>query len=365
MSAPWLLTPGPLTTSDDTRAAMRSDWGSRDAAFVMLTAGVRGHLCKVAHAEAEHTCVPLQGSGTFAVESMLGTLVPSDGRVLVLSNGAYGRRMVEICRRIGRAVTVHETPEDSAIAPDTVAAALANDPAGHVAIVHCETTTGVLNPLEDIAAVVARHDRRLLVDAMSSFGTVEIDAREIAFDGLAASANKGLEGVPGVAFVLGRRVALEGTAGTAPSLSLDLHDQWRGFEANGQWRFTPPTHVIAALAMALAQLDQEGGVAARHARYAANCATLRAGMTELGFRPLLDEAVQAPVIVTFHAPEDPAYDFAAFYDALLARGYAIYPGKLTDAETFRIGCIGAVGEAQMTGVVEALRDVMAAQGFRP
>jgi 2-aminoethylphosphonate-pyruvate transaminase len=220
----------------------------------------------------------------------------------------------------------------------------------------------VLNPLEEIAAVTARHRRRLLIDAMSAFGALPLDARRVRFDAVVASANKCLEGVPGVGFAIIRREALEEARGQAPSLSLDLHDQWSAMEKTGQWRFTPPTHVIAALDRALDQHAAEGGVAGRGARYRRNCAVLVEGLRALGFVTLLPDRLQAPIIVTVRMPADPKFEFETFYERLGRRGYVIYPGKLTVADSFRIGCIGALGEAEMRGVLAAIREVMGELG---
>jgi 2-aminoethylphosphonate-pyruvate transaminase len=361
--APLLLTPGPLTTSAEVKRAMLRDWGSRDRDFIELNARIRRRLIDLAGARASHVCVPLQGSGTFVIEAMLGTLVPQGGRLLVLVNGAYGARMVRMAQIHGRAVVTLETPEDRPNDPAELERALAADPAiSHVAAVHCETTSGILNPIAAIAAVTARHRRALLIDAMSAFGALPLDAREVPFEALAASANKCLEGVPGVGFGLVRREALEAARGNAPALSLDLLDQWASMEKNGQWRFTPPTQVLAALDRALAEHAAEGGVAGRGARYAETCRILIAGMRELGFATLLPDGLQAPIIVTFAMPADPRFVFEDFYGRLRARGYVIYPGKLTVAPSFRIGCIGHITPDDMRGALAAVRAVLDEMG---
>ena len=348
-----LLTPGPLTTSDRTRAALGRDWGSRHGDFVELSERVRRRLVSLAGAAATHEAIPVQGSGTFAVEAAVTTLVPREGRLLVASNGGYAERIVVIARIAGRQVTVLTVPEEQPVTPEAVAAAIEADPAiTDVAVVHCETSSGMLNPLAAIARVVRARGRRLHVDAMSAFGTIPIDAAEIAFASLAASSNKGLEGVPGLAFVLAERTHLAASAGQASTLSLDLHAQWRGLSANGQWRFTPPVQVVAALDAALDQLDEEGGVAARNARYRENREVLVGGMRELGYDTLLPDAWQSPVIVTFLTGEK--FDFGRLYDGLAARGYVIYPGRLATAPSFRIGCIGQVFADDMRAVVAAV-----------
>jgi 2-aminoethylphosphonate-pyruvate transaminase len=363
MTDPLLLTPGPLTTRTETKQAMLRDWGSRDEGFIALTSRVRARLLALAQADDAYSCVPLQGSGTFAVEAALGTLVPRDGKTLVLVNGAYGRRMANILARMGRAYVTLETPEDETPAADDVDALLAVDTEiSDVALVHCETTSGILNPLAEIASVVAAHKRRLLIDAMSSFGGIPIDAAHLPFDALMASANKCLEGVPGIGFVIARRERLAASEGNAHSLSLDLAAQWRGLEANGQWLYTPPTQVLAALDAALDALDAEGGIAGRFARYWENCRTLVGGMRGLGFETMLADEAQAPIIVTFREPADAKFEFAGFYDGLSARGFLIYPGKLTDMPSFRIGCIGAVTRADMARLVEEVARVVGEMG---
>jgi 2-aminoethylphosphonate-pyruvate transaminase len=362
---PWLFTPGPINTAEATKRAMLRDFGSRDAEFTAITRRIRTRLLDIVEGEETHACVPLAGSGTFGVEAALGTLVPRDRTLLVLANGVYGRRMVAMRQRMGRSVAVLETGETEPPDARDVARALSADPViSHVAIVHCETTSGILNPLEDVAAVVAEYERGLIVDAMSTFGILPLSAAEIPYDAVIASSNKCLEGVPGLAFVIARRTALEAAALNAPSLSLDLHDQWRFLESTGQWRFTPPTHVAAALDRALEDYLAEGGREGRLARYARNCAVLIEGMGALGFAPLVPAALQAPVIVTFPAPADPAFRFEEFYDRLRRRGFAIYPGKLTRAESFRIGCIGRLHEEQMEALVAAIGEVLQETGLR-
>ena len=359
MSDPILLTPGPLTTSEATKSAMLHDWGSWDTAFNAMTASVCRDLVDIVHGAETHVCVPLQGSGTFSVEAALGALVPRHGKVLVPNNGAYCQRIVRILGYLGREVVVLDLREDEVADPVRIEAALVADPAiTHVAQVHCETGTGILNPLPEIAAAVARQGRGLIVDAMSSFGVIPIDARSMPFDAVIAASGKCLEGVPGMGFVIARRAVLESAAGNAHSLAMDLHDQWSYMQKTGQWRFTPPTHVVAALRQALDQYCDEGGQPARLQRYRENCTALVEGMRELGLRTFLDGAVQAPVIVTFHAPADPAYRFAELYQRVRERGFILYPGKLTQVDTFRVGCIGAIDASIMRRAVQVIAEAM-------
>ena len=362
MKEPVLLTPGPLTTSAATKLAMVRDWGSRDTGFIEINRRVREMLLEVVSAKSTHVCVPLQGSGTFSVEAMLGTMVPKNGHVLVPQNGAYCKRIAKICQILGRRTTLIDYEERQPVKPADVDAALKKDPSiTHVALVHCETSTGVLNPLAEVAAVVAQHGRSLLVDAMSSFAAVEIKG---PFDALVAASGKCLEGPPGMGFALIRKSALEKCAGNSPSLVLDLHDQWVNMEKTAQWRFTPPTVVVAALHAALEQFVAEGGQPARGARYKRNCEVLVEGMTKLGFKLFLEPRHQAPVIVTFHAPSDPNYDFQKFYDRVREKGFVLYPGKLTQIDTLRVGCIGAIDEHVIRAAVHAIADTVAEQNIR-
>ncbi|QEH35309.1 2-aminoethylphosphonate--pyruvate transaminase [Aquisphaera giovannonii] len=356
-----LFTPGPLTTSAGVKQAMLRDAGSWDVEFHEVVRGVRRSLLAVAGLSPDdgYDAIPMQGSGTFGVESAIGSAVPRGGKLLVLANGAYGERILRIaeCMDLDRRVL----RSDETAPPDAgaVDAALREDPAiTHVALVHCETTTGILNPIAPVAGAVRRHGRSLILDAMSSFGAIPIDLKAEGIDYLVSSANKCIEGVPGFSFILARRAALEATGTRPRSHSLDLLGQLRALESTGQFRFTPPTHAILAFARALAELEAEGGPAGRGRRYLANHRALASGMGRLGFVPLLDPALQGPIITAFHHPADPAFRFADFYKGLSARGMIIYPGKLTKVDTFRIGNIGRLFEADMVQLVHAVEDTL-------
>lgn len=366
MTTPILLTPGPLTTSTRTKQAMLADWGSWDQSFNALTASVCEDITAIANGQGTHVCVPLQGSGTFAVEAALGTLVPRNGKVLVPNNGAYCQRMVRILGYLGRQTVVLDHREDEPASPERIEAALASDAGiSHVAQVHCETGAGILNPLQEIAQVVARQERKLIVDAMSSFAALPIDLAQTPIEALIAASGKCLEGVPGMGFVIARQEALEAAAGNSHSLALDLHDQWNYMRKTGQWRFTPPTHVVAALRAAIDQFLAEGGTTARGARYQNNCSTLVSSMRSLGFRTFLTDEQQAPIIVTFHAPQSPGFQFAALYQGVRDKGFILYPGKLTQVETFRVGCIGAIGQDEISQAVAAIANTLREQGIQP
>lgn len=354
-----LLTPGPLTTAKSVKEVMLHDWGSRDATFLRINAEVLARLPEVVNAAKTHVTVPIQGSGTFAVEAMLTSFVPPKGKVLVLINGAYGHRAKRILDIARRKSIVYETPEDTPPDLKKVEALLKRGKSiTHVFAVHCETTSGILNPVHEIGALAAHYGKSYLVDSMSAFGALPLDANAAYADAIAASSNKCIEGVPGLGFVIARKRLLPGLKGNATTLVLDVQDQWAAFEKTGQYRFTPPIHVIVSFHQALMEFFAEGGQKGRGGRYAKNARVLTEGMQALGFKPLLAKHLQAPIIMTFHMPKDPNFVFQAFYDALKDRGYVIYPGKLTVAESFRIGCIGRLYEKDMEGVLAAIRDVL-------
>lgn len=359
---PFLLTPGPLTTSAATKNAMLKDWGSWDSDFNALTASIRQQLLTMADADPEvFVCVPMQGSGTFAVEATLASVTEREAPTLILSNGAYGKRAAGIMRYLGRDVQVMDKGDYLPPLPEEVDAWLTAHPEiASVVLVHCETSSGILNPLEAIAAVVKKHGKRFIVDAMSSFGGVPIDLEQVPLDALISSANKCIEGVPGFGFVIIRRSVLEASAEQSHSLSLDLHAQWDYMERTGQWRFTPPTHSVVAFQRALEQHREEGGVAGRFARYSANRDVLVSGMRHLGFQTLLDDAWLSPIITTFLSPADTNFDFKRFYCELKTRGFLIYPGKLTAVDSFRIGHIGQVNADVMHSLLKAIEQSLQA-----
>lgn len=362
-----LYTPGPLTTSLSVKQAMLHDAGSWHWEFNAKVASIRERLLKLAGVSREGgwEAVLLQGSGTFGVESVFQTCTPPNGKIAVLSNGAYGERMVLMLQHAKIDHVVLRTPENVPNDPAALDALLAGDPAiTQVAVVHCETTTGILNDIAALGAVTRKHGRTYIVDAMSSFGSIPIDFEACAIDFLISSANKCVEGVPGFSFILCRRAKLLASAGWARNLSMNLLEQLKGFEKNGQFRYTPPTHSLLAFEQALNELDLEGGVAARGARYRRNHEVLLAGMTKLGFRSYLPSAVQSYIITSFIFPADPKFTFEAFYRLVANKGYILYPGKISQADTFRIGSIGRLFEADMRAVVYAIGEAIEEMGVK-
>ena len=357
MNDPLLFTPGPLTTSATVKAAMQRDLGSRDTEFINLVAEIRRELLQIAGVSQEtgYETVLMPGSGTFAIEAVLSSAIPPDGRLLILANGAYGERMVQIAERLKIAFRVHRWPENESPDPATVSQLLSETPpATHVAIVHLETTTGILNPLDQIGRIVREHGAGFIIDAMSSFGGVPLNLPILQPDYVISSANKCLEGVPGFSFVIAQRAALEATAGYARTVSLDLLAQWQGLERNGQFRFTPPTHALLAFAQALKELREEGGGAARAQRYRVNHEALLTGMRDLGFREFLAPERQSDIITSFRYPDDPGFLFDEFYQRLAAKGFVIYPGKVSQADCFRIGTIGRISIADVKALVREI-----------
>ncbi len=355
-----LLTPGPLSTSKGVRAALLRDWCTWDEDYNEgIVQVIRRKLASLASQNSgRYTAVLMQGSGSFAVEACLGSAIPKNGKLLLVTNGAYGDRMTKMAEVLNIqnvALRYEETAQPDCQA---VARALKEDKAiTHVAMVHCETTTGILNPLEEIAAVVKEHGKIMIVDAMSSFGGIPMDMERLGIDFLVSSANKCIQGVPGFAFVIADRARLEDCRGNARSLSLDLYDQWSGMDQSGKWRFTSPTHVVRAFLKALQELEEEGGIGARYARYCENQKTLVEGMKQAGFRPLLPQEMQSPIITSFRYPTA-AFLFADFYEEVKKRGFVLYPGKISQEDTFRIGTIGEVYPRDMKNLVKVIEEVM-------
>ncbi|MDX7900468.1 2-aminoethylphosphonate--pyruvate transaminase [Aeromonas media] len=363
-----LLTPGPLSTTATVRAAMLQDSCTWDADYNQgVVEPIRRELVRLATGpeyESDYSAVLLQGSGSYVVESVLGSAIGSDECLLIINNGAYGARMGEMARCLGLRHHELDCGETTRPEPAAIDAMLARHPEiTHLAMVHCETTTGMLNPLEEVAELCQRRGIRLIVDAMSSFGGIPIDMGRLGIEFLISSANKCIQGVPGFGFVIARRAALMACSGRARSVSLDLHAQWQTMEQQGgKWRFTSPTHTVLAFAQALRELDEEGGIAARHQRFGENQRTLVAGMAELGFAPLLPEKWQSPIITAFYSPAHPDYRFVDFYQRLKGQGFVIYPGKVSQADCFRIGNIGDVTPERVRCLLAAMASACYWQG---
>ncbi len=361
-----LFTPGPLTTTPTVKAAMQVDYGSRDVAFIQTVKEVREELLKLGGVSQEegYESIIMQGSGTFGIESVLSSVVPDLGNLLIIINGAYGERMAKMAYVNRLIYTELKFPENTTPDLDVIAERLASDKSiTHIAVVHCETTTGIFNPVQAIGQLASKYGKTFIVDAMSSFGGVPFDIKASQADFLVSSSNKCIEGVPGFSFVIADREALKKAKGQARSLTLDLYTQWEGLEKNGQFRFTPPTHAIVAFRQALKELEAEGGVEARTARYQENYNTLIEGMRNLGFKEYLDKDKQGWIITSFLYPENENFDFNEFYARLNEQGYVIYPGKLSQADCFRIGNIGQIYKKDVEGLIAAIKRAKAAMGF--
>ncbi len=356
-----LLTPGPLSTSKTVKAAMLRDWCTWDEDYnINIVQQIREKLLQLATSTiGEYTSVLMQGSGSFGVESVLGSTLSSNDKVLIIANGAYGNRMAQISKVLNLNHLVYNLPE--ICIPDIIEIQqlLEDNPdITHVAIVHCETTTGILNPVKEITTLAKKYNKVTIVDAMSSFGGIPIDLNDWQIDYLISSANKCIQGVPGFSFIIARTKLLEQCKGQARSLSLDLYDQWATMEkGKGKWRFTSPTHVVRAFLQALHELDAEGGIIKRYERYTKNQQILVQGMRNLGFETLLPDSLHSPIITSFLSPKEEVYSFMKFYESLKQNGFVIYPGKVTQGDTFRIGNIGEVFPADMERLIRTIKTV--------
>lgn len=360
MNAYKLLTPGPLTTTATVKNEMLEDRCTWDDEYKDVTQKIRKQLLDVAQAnETEYTSILMQGSGSFVVESVLTTAIGGNDKVLIVTNGAYGERIVEMAEVLQLHYVIYDVPYNEQPSSLEVQTFLQNDSTiTHVAIVHCETTTGMLNPIAEIGQVVKAFGKTYIVDAMSSFGGVPMDIPSLQIDYLISSANKCIQGVPGFGFVIAKIDALEKCKGQAKSVALDLYSQWEVMKLDGKWRFTSPTHVVVAFAKALEELIDEGGVQARYNRYANNNEIVRTRLAAIGFDAYISEEWQSPIITTFLFPHD-GFSFKHFYNEMKNGGFVIYPGKLTDFDTFRIGNIGDVHEEDMIVLCEIIENYMA------
>ncbi|HEK9100282.1 TPA: 2-aminoethylphosphonate--pyruvate transaminase [Bacillus pseudomycoides] len=351
-----LLTPGPLTTTKTVKEVMLYDWCTWDTEYNTMVQEVRSRLVALATKDEErYTTVLMQGSGTFSVESVIGSVIPKEGKLLVCTNGAYGKRIVQMAEMLHIDVVVSQTEEWEPTNLVEVEERLQKDPAiTHVAVVHCETTTGIINPIADVCNLGKQYGKVTIVDAMSSFGGIEMDVSDLQIDFMISSANKCIQGVPGFGFVVAKRDELEKCKGQARSLSLDLYDQWETMEVqNGKWRFTSPTHIVRAFYQALLELEEEGGVKARNARYRNNQQVLVKRMREVGLQSLVEEGYQSPIITSFIYPEE-SFEFNRLYNELKQQGFVIYPGKISKVDTFRIGNIGDVHEDDIHRLVDSI-----------
>ncbi|WP_455797604.1 2-aminoethylphosphonate--pyruvate transaminase [Clostridium butyricum] len=352
-----LLTPGPLTTTEAVKKEMLFDRCTWDDEYKSITQKIRKELLDIGNVhEEDYTAVLMQGSGTFAVESVITSTVGEKDKLLIIANGAYGERIGQIAEHISLNHVIYNNRYDEHPNMDKVKEILDKDTEiTHIAMVHCETTTGILNPIEDLSVIAKEYNKTLIIDAMSSFGGIPIDIKALGIDYLISSANKCIQGVPGFGFVIAKKEKLEKCKGISRSLSLDLYDQYKGMDKDGKWRFTSPTHVVAAFSKALDELKEEGGVEGRYNRYKNNNLVLRKKLKEIGIESYIEEEKQSPIITTFAFPTD-AFSFNEFYSFIKERGFVIYPGKLTDIDTFRIGNIGEIYEEDINKLCKIIEE---------
>ena len=355
-----LLTPGPLTTTDTVKKEMLFDHCTWDDDYKKITLSIREKLLNLAHvSEPEYTVVLMQGSGTFGVESVLTSVIGEEDTLLIAANGAYGERMGDIARHAGIHYLMYEEDYNKIPSAEKIREILAEHPEiTHVSMVHSETTSGILNDIASVAKVVKGAGKTFIVDAMSSFGGVDIPVGDLETDFIISSANKCIQGVPGFSFIICNREKLMESKGKARSLSLDLYDQWETMNKDGKWRFTSPTHVVLAFAQALKEMEEEGGIVARAKRYEENNRLLIQKMAEMGIRPYIGSEHQGPIITTFLYPEHHNFSFQDMYQYIKDRGYAIYPGKVTDADTFRIGNIGEIYKEDIEKLCSIIKEFL-------
>ena len=354
-----LFTPGPLNTSELTKKSTLIDLGSRDKDFIKINESLFSYILRLGHAGKGYVCLPIQGSGTFCLEATLSTLLSSKSKILILTNGTYGNRIINICKKIKKKYLTLKFNENESISSDKIQKILKqNKFISHIALVHCETSSGILNPLNEISSFCKKYKKKLIIDAMSSFGGIEINIKKNNIEALVSSANKCLEGIPGFSFSIIKTKSLFKSKRNANSLCLNLFDQWKGFLKNGQWRFTPPTHSIVALSSALEQLKKEGGIRNRNKRYKKNYQTLINGMHKMGFKSYLDNNLHSPIIVSFQMPKNQKFNFNFFYNNLSKLGFVIYPGSITNQKTFRIGCIGNIYPKHIKMLLKAIEKTL-------
>ena len=355
-----LLTPGPLTTTETVRKEMLFDHCTWDDDYKAITLKIRKQLLELAHVtEEDYTVVLMQGSGTFGVESVLTSVIGEQDKLLIVANGAYGERMEDIAKHAKIPYTIYHEVYYKIPSAEKIAEILDKDTTiTHIAMVHSETTSGILNDIEAVGKVVKERGRTFIVDAMSSFGGVDIPVKEWGIDFLVSSANKCIQGVPGFSFIIGDRQKVIESKGKARSLSLDLYDQWKTMDKDGKWRFTSPTHVVLAFSKALDEMLEEGGIPARSKRYCENNHLLIQRMKEMGIQTYIDAEHQGPIITTFLYPENHTFAFQDMYEYIKERGYAIYPGKVTEADTFRIGNIGEIYEEDIEKVCSIMKEFL-------
>lgn len=346
-----LFTPGPLNTSTAVKQAMQMDLGTRDQEYAEIVEGLQRDLLTLANVKSEEFGVVfLQGSGTYGVESVLCSVIGEKQKVLILSNGAYGKRMEEIAQTARLSYEAHSFPMLEALPIHAVEDIIKQSDCTHVAFIHDETTAGVLNDVQAICKIAKANGKGTIVDAMSSFGGIPIDFHDIDF--LITSSNKCLHGVPGCAIIFVRHKEIEKCAGNAHSVCLDLYAQYHAFQTGKSFRFTSPTHVLLALAQAIRELQAQGGITKRYERYCKLHRQIKDFMRKEGFHTLVEDAMQAPIITTFAIPSD--LDFQDFYDAMKKQDLLLYSGKLPNMEAFRIGNIGEISDADIQKLKECI-----------
>lgn len=340
-----LLNPGPATTTDSVKQAMVvPDICPREKEFGLLVEGIRNDLVKIIHGEKTHEAILFGCSGTGVVEACLSSVVPEGKTVLIASNGAYGERMKDICERYNIGHQDYDEEWGKPLRVSELESFLSRFPTqiSHVAFVHHETTVGILNPLPQIAELCQHFGVELIVDAMSSYAGLPIDLRRDQVHYVISSANKCLQGMAGVSFVIAHRDSLEKTSLVKKrSLYLSLFENFVFQKKTLQMQFTPPVQLMYALRQSVDEYFQEGGQV-RFERYGRLYEILREGLLTLGFKFLVETEYHSRLLTAILEPQHENYSFEGMHDYLYLRGFTIYPGKIKGTSTFRLANIGEI-----------------------
>ncbi|AZF38321.1 2-aminoethylphosphonate:pyruvate aminotransferase [Pseudomonas sp. R4-39-08] len=350
-----LFTPGPLNTSATVKSAAMRDMGSRTQAMREVTTEIVDTLHKVSELSADYTTVLLQGSGTFAVEAMLSSLIDNDDHALVLVSGDYSSRMADICNIYGIQHQLLNFEESEGVCPQKLKAFLDSGPKqfSHLLFVHYETALGVVNPYQPIIDIAWQHGLKVLVDCVSSFGLLPINSERPNLVAMASSANKCIQGLTGASFVFvqHKELMLERKKRT---LAFDLKAQSTTFFASGEWRFSPPVQILLGLRQALREYVQEGGRAQRYKKYFALHKYLESRLSTLGIFPIINAGVRAPIINTYSLPT--TMDYACLSASLIKRNIVVYASKLKGC--FRVGTAGDIRPSDIDTLVNEIDTTM-------
>jgi 2-aminoethylphosphonate-pyruvate transaminase len=362
----YLLSPGPVTTTRNVKFAALADFDPCSAEFISITKDVQSRLLKLCGADESYACIFVQGAGTQAVESVLSGLAPArGGKTLVVSNGEHGERAANILQRLNLPYVRIDLKAGTPVAAEDIRPLLQSDRSmTHIWLAHCDSGTGTVNPIGDIAAIANDLGRQVILDATATMGALPISAATDAISAIVGTSSVCIQALPGLSFCVVKKDLLNSSMGRSQSFSQDLFEEWRNLESSGQFRFSAPTHLVAALQRALKELVEEGGHDARRMRYERNARVVLSGMRKLGFTPLLADENAGPIVQVILAPADGSYNYDHFHAALASRGFSIAPGRIANLATFRVGTAGNLDATTMNAFIDALKDSVGALGIQ-